>query len=148
MRTGAVTRDVVSPSGYLSVASADLSRKSIIQAGDKLEVSFTTEQIGYGKIIREVKVHDIRQDFLSVRLPLNSLMPSENTLFQNFPNPFNPDTWLPYQLANDSPAIILIYNQKGQLVRTIALGNRKAGIYTTKDKAAGDTRRSRCGHTA
>ena len=57
-------------------------------------------------------------------------------LFQNFPNPFNPDSWLPYQIARDAPVTIGIYNAKGQLVRTLDLGNQKAGVYATKDKAA------------
>ena len=57
---------------------------------------------------------------------------------QNYPNPFNPDTWIPYLLAVDAPVTIYIniYNLKGQLIRTIALGHQKAGVYVTKDKAA------------
>ena len=63
--------------------------------------------------------------------------PPKNTLLlQNFPNPFNPETWIPYQLANDSVVIISIYNAKGQIIRTITLGNKNAGIYVTKEKAA------------
>ena len=57
-------------------------------------------------------------------------------LFQNFPNPFNPDTWLPYQIARDAPVTISIYNAKGQLIRTLNLGHQKAGVYVTKDRAA------------
>jgi flagellar hook assembly protein FlgD len=57
-------------------------------------------------------------------------------LLQNFPNPFNPETWLPYKLASDASVTIRIYNLKGQLVRTITSGNQEAGIYVTKEKAA------------
>ena len=57
-------------------------------------------------------------------------------LFQNFPNPFNPDTWLPYQIAKDAPVTISIYNAKGQLIRTLHQGHQKAGVYLTKDRAA------------
>ena len=70
------------------------------------------------------------------RLLWQQTLPKQTTLLQNYPNPFNPDTWLPYQLAQDAPVIIRIYNTKGQLVRTIELGNQKAGIYAAKDKAA------------
>jgi hypothetical protein len=59
-----------------------------------------------------------------------------NVLRQNYPNPFNPETWIPFNLAQDTLVTISIYDTKGQLIRTIALGNRTAGIYTTKDKAA------------
>jgi len=62
-------------------------------------------------------------------------IPKSTILFQNYPNPFNPETWLPYQLAKDAPVTISIYNTKGQLIRVLHLGNQKAGIYTTKDKA-------------
>ena len=64
------------------------------------------------------------------------LLGFENQLLQNYPNPFNPETWIPFKLAQDIPVTISIYDTKGQLIRTIALGNRTAGIYTTKAKAA------------
>ena len=63
-------------------------------------------------------------------------IPTEFALLQNYPNPFNPDTWIPFQLAQDMPVTIGIYDTKGQLVRSIALGHRQAGIYLTKDLAA------------
>ena len=63
-------------------------------------------------------------------------LPKHTALLQNYPNPFNPETWIPFKLAHDVPVTISIYNTKGQLVRTIALGTRTAGIYTTKDRAA------------
>jgi len=65
-----------------------------------------------------------------------TFLPRQSALLQNYPNPFNPETWIPYQLATDSPLTIHIYNTKGQLVRTISLGNKDAGVYTTKGKAA------------
>jgi len=65
-----------------------------------------------------------------------TVIPSNFSLLQNYPNPFNPDTWLPFKLANDAPVAINIYNAKGQLIRTIALGNKNAGVYITKDRAA------------
>ena len=63
-------------------------------------------------------------------------LPKQTALLQNYPNPFNPETWLPYQLAQDAPVTIRIYNTKGQLIRALHLGARKAGIYVAKDKAA------------
>jgi hypothetical protein len=64
------------------------------------------------------------------------LIPGHITLLQNYPNPFNLETWIPFQLAQETSVTIQIYNVKGQLIRTITLGNKKAGIYMTKDKAA------------
>jgi subtilisin family serine protease len=65
-----------------------------------------------------------------------ALMMSGFALKQNFPNPLNPDTWIPYQLVEASDVIILIHDVSGQLVRKLALGKQPAGFYTTRDKAA------------
>ena len=65
-----------------------------------------------------------------------TILPETSMLLQNYPNPFNPETWIPFQLAQDAVVILKIYNQKGQLVRTLHLGARSAGMYTSKDKAA------------
>jgi len=63
-------------------------------------------------------------------------IPKEYRLLPNFPNPFNPDTWLPYQLPDPVDVVIDIYNIKGHLVRQLNLGKREAGYYVTRDKAA------------
>jgi len=63
-------------------------------------------------------------------------LPRKTALLSNYPNPFNPETWIPYLLANDAPVTISVYNAKGQPVRIINLGAQKAGNYVTKDKAA------------
>ena len=60
----------------------------------------------------------------------------ENALLANFPNPFNPETWIPYQLAKPTEVTITIYAVNGQIVRTLALGHQPAGIYRTRSRAA------------
>jgi hypothetical protein len=65
-----------------------------------------------------------------------AIIPKGSSLLQNFPNPFNPETWIPYQLNLDSDLVIGIYNASGNLIRTLNLGYRPTGFYTTKDKAA------------
>ena len=57
-------------------------------------------------------------------------------LLQNFPNPFNPETWLPYRLADDVPVTFRIYNLRGQLTRELDLAVQKAGRYLTRETAA------------
>jgi hypothetical protein len=56
-------------------------------------------------------------------------------LFQNSPNPFNPETWIPFALGKPEDVSISIYDVQGRLVRTMSLGTRPAGVYTGKDKA-------------
>jgi hypothetical protein len=63
-------------------------------------------------------------------------MPPEKTaLLQNFPNPFNPDTWIPYQLREDNEVTVCIYSVSGELVRALSLGRESAGLYVSKDRA-------------
>ena len=57
-------------------------------------------------------------------------------LFQNYPNPFNPETWIPYQTKETTNVVIRIYNSKGQLVRTLNFGQRAAGFYLSRTRAA------------
>jgi len=63
-------------------------------------------------------------------------IPAETMLFQNNPNPFNPETWIPYQLAEDTDVKIKIYNVTGKLVRRLDLGRKETGLYLSKSKAA------------
>jgi RNA polymerase sigma factor (sigma-70 family) len=57
-------------------------------------------------------------------------------LMQNHPNPFNPETWIPYALGEDTYVVIRIYSSAGHLVRILNLGRKPAGFYTDKAKAA------------
>ena len=64
------------------------------------------------------------------------LRPTETRLLANYPNPFNPETWLPYELAADSSVEIFIYDARGVLVRHLELGHQPAGYYVAKSRAA------------
>ena len=64
------------------------------------------------------------------------LTPKETILLPNYPNPFNPETWIPYRLANSSDVQIVIYDTRGTTVRRLALGHQPAGYYTTRSRAA------------
>ena len=67
---------------------------------------------------------------------LFALIPKETALLANYPNPFNPETWIPYQLANPAEVTLHIYAVNGELVRTLALGHQPAGMYQTRTRAA------------
>ena len=64
------------------------------------------------------------------------LTPKETALLPNYPNPFNPETWIPYQLANPAVVSISIHTADGKLVRTLALGNQPTGMYQSRSRAA------------
>ena len=63
------------------------------------------------------------------------IKPSVTAVHANYPNPFNPETWIPYQLAKPAEVTLTIYNMRGVVVRTIALGHRAAGVYTSRSRA-------------
>ena len=67
---------------------------------------------------------------------LQATVPEETKLLLNYPNPFNPETWIPYQLAKATDVTVSIYSVNGALVRTLALGHQAAGVYQTKSRAA------------
>ena len=62
--------------------------------------------------------------------------PSETTLLPNYPNPFNPETWIPYQLSSPSDVTVHIYAVNGNLVRRLSLGHQTAGVYRSRSRAA------------
>ena len=62
--------------------------------------------------------------------------PEKTQLFANYPNPFNPETWIPYELATDTNVRITIYNAQGVVIRTLELGQQAPGYYVGRDRAA------------
>ena len=67
---------------------------------------------------------------------INTVVPAETLLLPNYPNPFNPETWIPYDLAEAAEVYIYIYNTKGESVRQLSLGFQTAGTYRTRSRAA------------
>ena len=76
-----------------------------------------------------------QQGIANLERLLTLFIPEETTLLHNYPNPFNPETWIPYQLAEPAEVTLTIYAVNGTLVRTLALGHQPAGIYQTRNRA-------------
>ena len=74
--------------------------------------------------------------FASLSSSYQCLIPKETALLHNYPNPFNPETWIPYQLASPADILVSIYTTDGKLVRTLDLGYQPIGIYQGKSRAA------------
>ena len=62
-------------------------------------------------------------------------IPGKTALFANYPNPFNPETWIPYQLAEHADVTLHIYSIDGKLIRTLAIGYQLAGLYQYRSRA-------------
>ena len=67
---------------------------------------------------------------------LAATRPEETMLLANYPNPFNPETWIPYHLADASNVHITIYDTRGVVVRRLDLGHQREGYYTSRSRAA------------
>ena len=91
--------------------------------------------------IERAKIEDngslvFRQGIAYLQSLLALLIPEETALLPNYPNPFNPETWIPYQLSEPADVTLRIYAVNGVLVRTLVLGQTPAGIYQSRSRAA------------
>ena len=139
LRTGIIaTENVTNAARRSSAVWADLNRKSVVEAGDKLEVALYDDRgrIVSGPFQRTVTTSDIRNAFLSLQLNVGDVQPQDTLLAQNYPNPFNPETWIPYQLSKATEVKIDIYNVSGHLVRSLDLGWQPTGSYMMPSSAA------------
>ena len=76
-----------------------------------------------------------RQGIENLQKLLASFVPEKTALLSNYPNPFNPETWIPYHLAKPADVSLTIYDVNGAVVRTFALGHQAAGIYQNQSRA-------------
>ena len=139
LRSGQVaTRQVSSNHREFNTVWADLSRKSVIEAGDTLEVMLFDDMgnIVSGPFTHKIDIEDLRKAYLSLPLTVGDMHPAKTILGQNFPNPFNPETWIPYQLEQSADVTLQIYDTSGGIVRTIDLGFKPQGFYMTQSTAA------------
>ena len=96
---------------------------------------------GTGNITRQAFLLAVAEDdTLVLASPVLQLAamaaPRETTLLPNYPNPFNPETWIPYRLSSSSDVTVRIYAINGTLVRRLALGHQATGIYESRSRAA------------
>ena len=139
LRTGTIATEAITSDVKRSAAVwADLNRKSVVEAGDKLKIALYDERgnIVSGPFQRTVSTADIRNAFLNLQLTVGDVRPKDTILAQNYPNPFNPETWIPYQLSKSAEVSIHIHNIAGHRIRTLHLGQKPVGSYMTPSTAA------------
>ena len=122
---------------YFAAATADLTRKSVVNVGDVIEVRVVAPDGNIESRTLRVKVspEDLVNALLSVNIDSIG-KPINNQLLQNYPNPFNPETWIPFQLSEESPVSVAIYDTTGKLIRSLSLGIQSAGFYNSRNRAA------------
>ena len=87
---------------------------------------------------RQVNLTDsaFQRGILVLEHLLVTLTPKQTALLPNYPNPFNPETWIPYQLAAPTDVTVSIYSADGRLVQILALGHQPVGLYESRSRAA------------
>lgn len=96
-----------------------------------------TKSIGYASIQIPKRKTIVKNIDKAKAAPIKTPKMSDKTLLLTaFPNPANPEVWIPYQLSEDAEVTIRIYSASGQLVRTLELGYKSAGIYDSRSKSA------------
>ena len=91
--------------------------------------------------IEQAQVEDdgsraFQQGIANLERLLALFIPEETVLLHNYPNPFNPETWIPYQLAKPAEVSLTIYAANGAIVRILKLGHQPAGFYDSRSRAA------------
>ena len=77
----------------------------------------------------------LQRGILFLQQLLSVLVPKETELLPNYPNPFNPETWIPYRLAEDGVVTLTIYDPRGRVVRRLNIGHQTASVYENRSKA-------------
>ena len=123
--------------GYqLTVVEVETGRAA--QIGDILEISAHSPNpfIGVEPLQYTITAEDVKRSLIQLPELVVYEIPAETELLRNYPNPFNPETWIPYRLAEDAHVTLTIYDLTGQVVRTLEVGHQVAAVYERRSKAA------------
>ncbi|MXY28995.1 hypothetical protein F4Y59_12665 [Candidatus Poribacteria bacterium] len=130
------------------IQAARISSGGVTGEGVLLSIRFTALANGQERVVlRNFRAGNSAGETISATAPdvmvtvgntpaAPVLLPDETALLANYPNPFNPETWIPYQLAAPATVTVRIYATNGALVRTLDLGYQSAGIYQYRGRAA------------
>jgi hypothetical protein len=124
--------------GKYSVTFVDATTSSrAARVGDILEITAETANplLGVQPLRHIVTVDDVKKSLIGVEDLIAYEIPAQTELLHNFPNPFNPETWIPYRLAEDASVTLTIYDITGKAVRSIHVGHQPAAVYESRSKA-------------
>ena len=134
--------------GYqLTVVDIEAARAA--QVGDILEISAQSPNpfIGVQPFWYTVTADDVKRGVIQLPALVAYEIPAKTELLANYPNPFNPETWIPYRLAEDAFVTLTIYDEAGHVVRTLEVGHRIAAAYENRSKAIYWDGRNQVGET-
>ena len=132
-------RDLVAIAADIGAAAAPALRTNFAETSE-----ITVENlVQWIQLAKQLETQDLRTqrgiavlEQLLASLTLTAELPQRTALLSNYPNPFNPETWIPYQLSQRSRVVISIHSGDGRLIRRLDLGFLAAGVYHIKSRAA------------
>ena len=135
------------PDYRLTVVDIETGRAATI--GDTLEISAQSPNpfIGVEPLRYTITAEDVKRSRIQLPELVVYEIPTETQLLPNYPNPFNPETWIPYRLAEDAFVTLAIYDQTGQIVRILDVGHQIAAVYEGRSKAVYWDGRNKVGET-
>ena len=115
----------------------DIETGQAAQIGDILEISAQSlgTSIGVEPLRYTVTAEDVKRSWIQLPTLVVYEIPAETQLLRNYPNPFNPETWIPYRLAEDVFVTLTIYDGSGRVVRMLDVGHQVAAAYESRPKA-------------
>ena len=121
--------------GYRTT-TVDIETGRAATIGDILEISAESSDplIGVQPLWYTITVEDVKRSRIQLPALVAYEIPTETELLANYPNPFNPETWIPYRLAQDAFVTLTIYDRSGRVVRTLEVGHRIAAAYESQSK--------------
>ena len=119
----AIPDDAAAPAIDIDLAAFDIDFDRV---QEQIEVLLASDDLSFAA----------QRTLMYLQHLLASARPDVTVLLTNYPNPFNPETWIPYHLATSTDVKINIYNAQGILVRALTLGHQSAGYYTSRSRAA------------
>ena len=138
LSSGAVITDTTTNTGEFSAVFLDVFKNQLFRVSDVFKIDIHSnngEILSFEPIQYTVTQEDIKLGRVILSNLATRTIPKQSKLMQNWPNPFNPETWIPFQLSKAADVTVTIYDMHGRVVRQFDLGYTPAGIYNTKFNA-------------
>ena len=127
-------QDLILVAQHLGESTTSAAPSAIAIDGLELDPAMIQAWIAQAQVEDDGSIA-FQQGIANLERLLTLFIPEETALLHNYPNPFNPETWIPYQLAEPAEVTLTIHAVNGTLIRTLALGHQPAGIYQTRNRA-------------
>ncbi|MBP97467.1 hypothetical protein CMK18_16070 [Candidatus Poribacteria bacterium] len=117
---------------------SDLTMRPVVAEGQAFEIRAedANGNLIAGPISWQLDTNHLRQAYIHKQLTVGDVIPDQTRLLPNYPNPFNPETWIPFELQRASDVQLAIFDSKGNIIRQLDLGHQIAGRYLSKNRAA------------